>query len=263
MEVNDRKCVEKRIHKLRANVSNTSRPSIAAEVSASIVHEINQPLNSILMNAQACARWLKAIPPAIEEAAASVDSIARDVRAIDAVMNNVRLLFNRQPVVKLPYSMADIIQDAISIIRASANLKLIPLEFDFGDLVPLVIADRFQIQQVIINLIGNAMEAMEGSDRTPSLHICIKRMGDRQVLTEFIDNGCGLPVHMAESIFDAFVTTKKNGMGVGLSISRSIVEAHGGQLWAQNNLGYGAKFSLLLSGSEPTMGSNQPPLVRE
>ncbi len=121
----------------------------------------------------------------------------------------------------------------------------------------MVLADRFQIQQIIINLVGNAIEAMQGSDRMPSLRICIKRTADSQVLTEFIDNGCGLPIHIVDNIFDAFVTTKKDGMGIGLSISRSIVEAHGGQLWAENNTDFGAKFSLLLSAPEPTTASER------
>lgn len=116
----------------------------------------------------------------------------------------------------------------------------------------MVLADRYQIQQIIINLVGNAIEAMQGSDRLPSLHICVKRAADGHVLTEFIDNGCGLPGPSVDKIFDAFVSTKKNGMGIGLSISRSIVEAHGGQLWAENNPDCGAKFSLLLGTPEPT-----------
>src|SRR6202012_2311250 len=101
-----------------------------------------------------------------------------------------------------------------------------------------------------INLVGNAIEAMQGSSRLPSLCIRILRTADGQVLTEVIDNGCGLPIQNADNMFDAFVTTKKNGMGIGLSISRSIVEAHGGQLWAENNPDFGAKFSLLLGSPE-------------
>lgn len=255
MEVNDQERAEERILGHRTNVSDMSRASIAVEISASIAHEINQPLSSVLMNAQACERWLKSVPPAIEEATASVERIVRDAQTIDAVMRTVRSLFNRQPVVKLPHSMADLIQDAVSLMRVNANLPLPPIEFDFGEPVFFVFADRLQIQQVIINLVGNAMEAMQNSNRAPSLRICLRRTGDDQILTEVIDNGCGLPVHIEENIFDAFVTTKKNGMGIGLSISRSIVEAHGGRLWAENNIDCGAKVSLLLRGSEPTMVS--------
>jgi PAS domain S-box-containing protein len=255
IDIDDQKRAEERLRELRTNVSDTSRTSIGAEISASIAHEINQPLTSVLVNAQACARWLKAVPPKVEEAVASVDRIVRDARAVDAVMYNVRFLFKRQPAVKAPYNMVDLIQDAVSLIREDVNRRFTPIEYDFEEPVLIVVVDRFQIQQIIINLVGNAIEAMQGSDRMPSLRICVKRAADGQVLTEFIDNGCGLPVHSVDNIFDAFVTTKKNGMGIGLSISRSIVEAHGGQLWAENNPDFGAKFSLLLGTPEPTAAS--------
>src|SRR5260370_13855848 len=116
----------------------------------------------------------------------------------------------------------------------------------------MTLVDRFQIQQMIINLIGNAMEAMEGTQRLPLLRIWTRRTENGQVLTEFIDNGCGLPVHLVDSIFDAFVTTKKNGMGIGLSISRSIVEAHGGKLWAESNPGFRAEINIFLRAPDPT-----------
>lgn len=247
VDIDEQKRAEERLRALRVNVSDTSRASIGAEISASIAHEINQPLSSVLVNAQACARWLKVIPPHIGEAVTSVDRIVRDARAVDAVMRNVRSLFKRQVVVKAPYNMVDLIQDAVSLIREDVNRRSTPIEYDFEKPVLTVLADRYQIQQVIINLIGNAIEAMQGISRMPLLSIRIRRTDDGQVLTDFIDNGCGLPVHNADNIFDAFVTTKKSGMGIGLSISRSIVEAHGGRLWGENNPDGGATFSLLLN----------------
>lgn len=117
--------------------------------------------------------------------------------------------------------MVDLINDAVSLVRIECNVETPVL---------MVLVDRYQIQQIIINLVRNAFEAMQGSDRVPSLRIRIVRTADGQVLTEFIDNGCGLPVHNVDGIFDAFFTTKKSGMGIGLSVSRSIVEAHGGRL---------------------------------
>ena len=251
IDIDDQKHAEERLRELRINVSDTSRTSLGAEISASIAHEINQPLSSVLANAQACARWLKGVPSRIEEAVTSVDRIVRDTRAVDAVMRNVRALFQRQTAAKAPCNIVCLIQDAVSLITEDANRRFIPIDYDFEDSVVMVLADRFQIQQVIINVVGNAIEAMQSTNRLPSLRIRVRRGSDRQVLTEFIDNGCGLPVHSAENIFDAFVTTKKNGMGIGLSISRSIIEAHGGQLWAENNPDFGAKFSLLLSTPEP------------
>jgi PAS domain S-box-containing protein len=255
IDIDDQRRAEERLRELRANVSDTSRNSMGAEIAASIAHEINQPLTSVLVNAQACARWLNVVPPKVEQAVASVDRIVRDARAVDAVMHNVRLLFKRQPAVKTRCNMVDLIQDAVSLIMENVNRRFTPIEYDCEEPALMVLADRYQIQQVIINLVGNAIEAMQGSSRLPSLRIRILRTADGQVLTEVIDNGCGLPIQNVDNMFDAFVTTKKNGMGIGLSISRSIVEAHGGQLWAENNPDYGAKFSLLLSVPETTTAS--------
>jgi PAS domain S-box-containing protein len=256
IDIDDQKRAEERLRELRTNVSDTSRTSMGAEISASIAHEINQPLSSVLVNAQACTRWLKVSPPKLEEAIASVRRIVRDARAVDAVMRNVRLLFKRQPAAKTPCNMVDLIQDAVSLIKEDLKRRFIPIEYDFEKPALMVLADCYQIQQVIINLLRNAIEAMQGNDRLPSLRIRILRTADGKVLTEFIDNGCGLPIQNADNIFDAFVTTKKNGMGIGLSISRTIAEAHGGQLRAENNSDFGAKFSLLLDAPESTASSD-------
>jgi len=250
-DIEDRKCAEERLQELRINMSQTSKASMGEEISASIAHEINQPLTSVLANAQACSRWLGATPPNIDEAVTSVGRVVRDANAVDAVMRNVRSLFKRQPVVRAPFNMVLLIQDAVSLIREDAVRRFTPIEFHCEEPLLMVLAERYQIQQMIINLVGNAIEAMQGIDRLPLLRIRVKRIADGQVLTEFIDNGCGLPVGNINNIFDAFVTTKKNGMGIGLAISRSIVEAHGGRLWAENNLDFGATFSLLLRPPEP------------
>ena len=250
-DIEDRKRAEERLQELRTKMSQTSRTSMGTEISASIAHEINQPLTSILANAQACFRWLEVAPPNIDEAATSVGRIVRDARATDSVMRNIHSLFKGQPILKAPCNMVDLMQDAVSLIKEDVNRRSIPIEYDCHQPPLMVLVDRLQIQQVIMNLVGNAIEAMQDSDRPPLLRIYIRQTTERQVLTEFIDNGCGLPVRDVDNIFDAFVTTKKNGMGIGLAISRSIVEAHNGQLWAENNPDFGAKFSLLLSAPEP------------
>jgi hypothetical protein len=224
---------------------------MGTEVSAFIAHEINQPLTSVLVNAQACTRWLRMDPPKVEEAVGSVCRIVRDARAVDAVMRNVRFLFKRQASSKAPCNMGELIQDAVRLINEDVNRRFTQIEYDFENPALLVLADRHQLQQIIIDLIMNAIEAMQGSERSPSLRIRVSLSGESQVLTEFIDNGCGLPAQAADNIFDAFVTTKKQGMGIGLSISRTIVEAHGGRLWAENNPEFGAKFNLLLGVAEP------------
>lgn len=251
IDIDDQKRAEERLRDLRANVSDTSRTSVGAEISASIAHEINQPLTSVLVNAQACARWLTVTPPKIEEAVVSVERIVRDARAVDAVMRNARLLFKREPAAKAPCNMVDLIHDAISLIEEDAKLGVTRIEYEFEQPELMVFADRYQIQQVIINLVRNAIEAMQGIDRSPLLRIRAMRADHDHMLTEFIDNGSGLPVRSVDDIFGAFVTTKRNGMGIGLSVSRTIVEAHGGRLWAENNLDCGAKFSVLLGTQQP------------
>lgn len=208
--------------------------------------ELNQPLTSLLSNAQACFRWLQAAPPNIEEAVSSTQRIIRDSRAADTVIRNIRSLFRRQPSVKAPFNFIELIREAVGLIKENANRKSTLIEWDYEDPIVIVLVDRFQIQQIILNLVSNAIEAMQDLDRTPRLHIRIRRVGNDQVLTEFIDNGPGFSDVDAERIFDAFVTTKEDGMGIRLAISRSIVEAHDGQLWAANNPGGRAKFSLLL-----------------
>jgi hypothetical protein len=256
-DIEDRKRADERLQELRTNVSQTSRASMGAEISASIAHEISQPLTSVLANAQACSRWLGAAPPNIEEAVTSVGRIVRDTRVAETVVHNIRSLFKRQPVVKAPCNMVDLIRDAMSLINEDVNRRSTPIEYDFQEPVIMVLVERFQIQQIIINLVGNAIEAMQASDRPPLLRICVRQTADCQVLTEFVDNGCGLPVHDVDNIFDAFVTTKKNGMGIGLAISRTIVEAHDGRLWAENNPAFGVKFSLLLKSPEATITNSQ------
>lgn len=154
--------------------------------------------------------------------------------------------------------MVDLIRDAVSLVKEDATRQSIPIEYDYQESVLWVLVDRFQIQQIIMNLVGNAIEAMQGTDRRPLLRICIRQTADHEVLAEFIDNGCGLPAHDVDHIFDAFVTTKKNGMGIGLAISRSIIEAHDGRLWAENNPGFGAKFCLLLMSPETTIANDGP-----
>jgi PAS domain S-box-containing protein len=249
VDINDRKVVEGKLRELRTNLSRTSRASLVSEISASIAHELNQPLSSLLSNAQACFRWLNAPTPNIENAITSIERVVRDGRAIDAAIRNIRSLYKQQPTAKASFNMVELLGEVIGLLKEDASRRSTPIEYEFEEPVLEVLVDRYQIQQIIINLVSNAIDALQDIDRQPLLRIRIRKAEGGRVLTEFIDNGRGLPDDGANNIFDAFVSTKENGMGIGLAISRSIVEAHDGELWATDNSGGGATFSLLLKGS--------------
>jgi len=225
-----------------------------AEISASIAHELNQPLSSLLSNAQACFRWLNATTPNIENAITSIERVVRDGRATDAAIRNIRSLFKQQPTDKASFNMVELLREVVGLLKEDASRRSTPIEYEFEFPVLEVLVDRYQIQQIIINLVTNAIDAMQDIDQQPLLRIRIQSAEGGRVLTEFIDNGRGLRDDVADKIFDAFVSTKENGMGIGLAISRSIVEAHDGEFWATNNPGIGATFSLLLKGSSASQG---------
>jgi PAS domain S-box-containing protein len=254
VDIHDRKVAEDKLRELRANLSRTSRASLVSEISASIAHELNQPLSSLLSNAQACFRWLNTPTPNIENAVTSIERVVRDGRATDAAIRNIRSLYKQQPSIKASHNMVELLGEVIGLLKEDVSRRSTPIEYEFKEPVFEVLVDRYQIQQIIINLVTNAIDAMQDIDRQPFLRIRIRNAEGGRVLTEFIDNGHGLPIDGADKIFDAFVSTKEDGMGIGLAISRSLVEAHDGELWAANNPGFGATFSLLLKGSGANHG---------
>jgi C4-dicarboxylate-specific signal transduction histidine kinase len=258
VDIDSQRRAEDHLRELRAELARAWRVATATELSASIAHELNQPLTSVMANAQAAWRWLSTSPPNISEAVASIERVVRDGRAADATMRNIRALFERQPFVKAPLNMVELIHEAIGLSEENMARRSTPIECHFEQPVLTVLVDRLQIHQVIINLVKNAIEAMEARARRPMLRIHGRRSAEGLVLTEFIDNGPGISGADPDKVFDAFFTTKTNGMGIGLAISRSIVEAHDGELWAENNPEGGAKFSLLLRSPENTAESDAP-----
>jgi PAS domain S-box-containing protein len=242
VDIDERKKAEDRLRETRAKLNKASRIATVAELSASIAHELNQPLMSVLANAQASKRWLAATPPNLEEAAASIDRIVRDARAADQTMQNIRALFRRQSFERKEASIPEMIREAVRLLQEDQNKRRIPVECFFENDLPLVLVDPIQLQEVFINLISNAIEAVENNPREPQVTIRAAVVDHQAVAIEVIDNGPG--VQDLERIFDAFVTTKEKGMGIGLAVSRSIVDAHDGELWAENNPDFGAKIVL-------------------
>lgn len=242
IDIDDRKKAEDHLRETRAKLNKASKIAMVAELSASIAHELNQPLTSVLANAQASKRWLAATPPNFAEVAASIERVVRDARSADQTMQNIRALFRRESFERRETSVPEIVTEAVRLVQEDANKRRVPVQCIFEQDLPLVFVDPILIQEVFINLISNAIEAMETIPREPRVDIRAAISDGKEIAIEVIDNGPG--VDDPEKIFDAFVTTKENGMGIGLAVSRSIAEAHEGQLSMANNADFGATFML-------------------
>jgi C4-dicarboxylate-specific signal transduction histidine kinase len=251
-DIDDRKQAEDHLRDTRLKLSRASRIATVAELAGSIAHELNQPLMSILANAQAAKRWLNAAPANMTEVNSSIERTIRDARAADERMQHIRALFKQESFEKKDVNIPDILHDVIRVVQEDPKKRAVPIEYHFEESLPAVPVDQIQVQQVFINLIVNAIEALEGQQVAPLVTLRAAVTDSDRMLVQVIDNGPG--VHDPERIFDAFMTTKEKGMGIGLAVSRSIVEAHGGQLWAENNKTGGAIFNvtLLLSLASPT-----------
>ena len=245
IDIDERKRAEDHLRDARNKLSTASKIATVAELSASIAHELNQPLMAVSGNAQAAKRWLAANPPDLAEANASIERILRDIRSADATMQHIRALFKRESFEKREANIPDIIGEAVRLVHQDPNKRGVLIDWHFDGHLPIVCVDEIQIQQVLCNLISNAIEATDGSANTAKILLRAFITQEHEVIVQVIDNGTGL--EDTEKIFDAFMTTKEKGMGIGLAVSRSIVEAHGGRLWAENNPDHGgATFNVAL-----------------
>jgi PAS domain S-box-containing protein len=244
LDIDAQKRAEDRLRQAQAELARATQIATVAELSASIAHELNQPLTSVIANAQACKRWLAASPPNLKEARTSVENVVRDARSADETMQSIRALFKRQTFKKREWNVKDMVLEAVRLLREDETKRSADIEFDLPKSLPPVFVDQIQIQQVLLNLITNGIEATENTGRAPRILITARPLDECSMLLEVIDNGPG--VVGGDSIFDAFVTTKDKGMGIGLAVSRSIIEAHEGRLTVSNNQGYGATFSVTL-----------------
>jgi PAS domain S-box-containing protein len=244
IDIDERKRAEDHLRDTHIKLTRASKIATVAELSASIAHELNQPLMAVLGNAQAAKRWLAADPPNLTEVNASIERILRAIRSADETMQHIRALFKRESFEKTEANIPDMIREAVRLVHEDPKKRAALIDCDFDSHLPTVSVDLIQIQQVLCNLILNAIEATEGSRIHPLLNVRAAVTDQNEMLIQVTDNGPG--VDNTETIFDAFVTTKDQGMGIGLAVSRSIVEAHDGRLWAENNPGGGATFSMAL-----------------
>ncbi len=244
--LSEQKRAEEALREARADLARVNRVTTMGELTASLAHEVNQPIAATVINANSCLRWLAGDTPNIEKARAAAKRIVRDgTRAAD-IITRIRLLFGKDTSQRELVDVNEVIREMIVLLRSEATLHAISVRTELAADLPHVMADRVQLQQVTMNLIINSIDAMKDVDGTRELDISSRRTENEQVMICVSDTGVGLPPQQADQIFDAFFTTKLHGIGMGLSISRSIVEAHDGRLWAADNSPHGASFHLLL-----------------
>jgi C4-dicarboxylate-specific signal transduction histidine kinase len=244
IDIDEQKRAEDYLRDTRIKLSGASKVATVAELSASIAHELNQPLMAVLGNAQAARRWLAANPPNVTETTSAIDRILRDIRSADEAMQHIRALFKSEPFEKSDESVRDILRESLRFIHEDPNKREVLIDWAIEDSLPPICVDRIQTQQVFINLILNAIEATDGSANAARILLRAFVTQEDEVIVQVIDNGTGLKD--TEKIFDAFMTTKEKGMGIGLAVSKTIVEAHGGRLWAENNPDGGATFNVAM-----------------
>jgi PAS domain S-box-containing protein len=245
--ITERRRAEEALRAMQAELAHVNRVTTMGELSASIAHEVNQPIAATVTNAQAALRWLRAQPPDLDEVRASLSRIAEDGKRAGNVISGIRALINKVPPRKDRFDLNEAVLEMVALTRSEVLNHGILLQTELAPGLPRVNGDRTQLQQVILNLILNAVEAMGGLDEgTRELRITTEREAAGGVLVTVRDSGPGLNQADVERVFTAFYTTKPKGMGMGLAICRSMVEAHGGRLWASANEPRGAVFQFTL-----------------
>jgi PAS domain S-box-containing protein len=246
-DITARKRSEDALDRMRSDLAHVSRVNTLGQMAASIAHEINQPLAGIVINGNASLRWLAGASPNLHEAREATRRIIRDGQRAGDVITRLRSLFRREGSPKERLGMNEVVQEVIAIARGAVQKGGVTIRTQMAPDLPLVTGDRVQLQQLVLNLIMNAVEAMSGvQDRPREIEIRSQLTEGDDVLVAVQDSGVGLDSESKEKVFDAFYTTKSVGMGMGLAISRSIVEHHGGRLWAVSNDGPGATFLFTL-----------------
>ena len=243
-DIEDRKRAEEARDRLRAEIAHLTRVTSLGVLSASIAHEVNQPLSGIITNASTCLRMLAADPPDIDGARETAKRTIRDGNRATNIVARLRALFSKRDLTPDPFDLNDATREVLELTVNDLQRHGVILQSELAADLPLVVGDRAQLQQVIWNLIRNASDAMSSVDGRPrQLVVMTGREDGDHVRVSVRDSGEGLDPQGIDKLFDAFYTTKIGGMGIGLSVSRSIVERHQGRLWAEPNAGPGATFS--------------------
>jgi PAS domain S-box-containing protein len=238
---------EKALRKAQAELAHVTRVTMLGEMTASIAHEINQPLAAVVNAAAACRRWLDGGSPNLDEARCAVDWIINEGNRASEVIRRVRALANKTDIEKVPLDVNDVVREAIALAQRELISHRVSLRMELAPALPMILGDRVQLQQVIINLVMNGIEAMQSvMDRPRELVVGSHQNETHRVRVTVTDSGVGISAENADRLFNAFFTTKSGGMGMGLSICRSIIEAHGGRMSTADNVGPGARFQFML-----------------
>jgi signal transduction histidine kinase len=242
MDVSDRKRAEEALRQARADLAHVNRATTMGELTASLAHEVNQPIAAALTNANTCLRWLTREHPDLEEAREAAMRIVKDQTRAAEIISRIRLLFKKSTPEWEVVDVNEAIREMIVLLRSEATRYDITVGMELAADLPLIMGDRVQLQQVLMNLIVNGIDAMKEVDGARQLAIRSQQDDDGKLIVSVCDTGVGLPPQQADQIFNAFFTTKPHGTGMGLRISRSIIESHGGRLWAADNSPRGASF---------------------
>jgi len=243
----ERKHAEEALREAQGDLARVTRMTTLGELTASLAHEVNQPIAAAVTNANTCLRWLTRERPDLEEAREAATRIVKDATRAAEIITRIRLLFKKGTAQRELVGVNEMVREMIVLLRGEATRHNVLIGTELATNLPQVMGDRVQLQQVLMNLMLNGIEAMKDVDGQRELLIKSQRAENKDVIVSVSDTGVGLPSQHADQIFDAFFTTKPQGTGMGLSISRSIVESHGGRLWADGNSPRGASFCFTLS----------------
>ena len=263
VDMHDWKQAQDELRQLQAELAHLTRVMTMGELTASIAHEVNQPLAGIITNASTCLRMLAADPPNIEGARETARRTIRDGNRASEVVVRLRALFSRKPVVAEMLDLNEAAGDVIALLAGELERGRVTVRAELAGELPRVMGDRIQLQQVILNLVMNAVEAMSAAGGGPK-HLVIRTEGaeEDRVSLAVEDTGPGLGPGVVDRLFEAFYTTKSGGMGIGLAVCRSIVESHHGRLWAHGNDGPGATFAFSIPRASPGSPAELAPVHR-
>jgi signal transduction histidine kinase/ligand-binding sensor domain-containing protein len=262
-QIAERKQAENALRQAQADLARANRLSSMGELSASLAHEVKQPITAAITDASTCLRWLSRDHPDLEEARAAALRIVQDGKRAGEIVNQVRLLFKKDAPHRELVDLNEIIREMELLLHSEATQFSVSIRTELAADLPRVMGDRVQLQQVLMNLMMNSIDAMKDVGGTRRLAIRSQRGENGEALISVSDTGVGLPSGLEERIFDAFFTTKPHGTGMGLRVSRSIVESHGGRLWADGNSSRGAVFHIALPKQIEIHGRHLSPASKE